>query len=102
MLFRSPWQLRQGRRQVELHPEPRASINDGEGMVAAATMGLGLAQVPDYMASDELAAGQVVEVMSALRPAPMPISAVTPSSRLMPPRVKLALDALETLRKRRT
>ena len=61
---------------------------------------LGLAQIPDYMVSDELARGSVVEVMPSCQPAPMPISAVMPSSRLMPPRVKLALEALETLRKR--
>jgi DNA-binding transcriptional LysR family regulator len=95
-----PWQLRQGRRQVELHPEHRAQINDGEGMVAAAVAGLGLAQVPDYMASGELARGEVVEVLAAHRPAAMPISAVMPSSRLMPPRVKVLLQALEQLRTR--
>jgi DNA-binding transcriptional LysR family regulator len=95
-----PWQLRAGRRPIELHPEPRALINDGEGMVAAAVMGLGLAQVPDYMASDELARGDLVEVLRAHRPAAMPISAVMPSSRLMPPRVRLLLEALQGLRKR--
>lgn len=95
-----PWQLRQGRRQVELHPQARAMVNDGEGLVAAAVGGLGLAQVPDYMARHELAGGQLVEVLSACRPAPMPISVVMPSSRLIPPRVRLALDALQALRDR--
>jgi DNA-binding transcriptional LysR family regulator len=70
-------------------------------MVAAAAMGLGLAQVPDYMASDELGRGSVVEVMAAFRPAAMPISAVMPSSRLVPPRVRVLLETLDTLRKRR-
>jgi DNA-binding transcriptional LysR family regulator len=95
-----PWQLRQGGRAVELQPEPRAQVNDGEGMVAAAAMGLGLAQIPDYMASDELARGAVVEVLASLRPAAMPISVVMPSSRLLPPRGRGVVDALETLRQR--
>lgn len=95
-----PWQLRQGRRQVELQPEPSAQVNDGEGMVALARMGLGLAQVPDYMASEELACGELVEVLAAHRPAAMPISAVMPSSRLMPPRVRVLLEALQELRRR--
>jgi len=68
--------------------------------VAAAVGGLGLAQIPDYMARDELACGQLVEVLPACRPAPMPISAVMPSSRLVPPRVRLALNALDALRDR--
>lgn len=96
-----PWQLRQGGRQVELHPDPWVQVNDGEGMVAAAVMGLGLAQIPDYMASEELARGAVVEAMASFRPAAMPISAVMPSSRLVPPRVRVLLETLEGLRKRR-
>ncbi|HZW76290.1 MAG TPA: LysR family transcriptional regulator [Caldimonas sp.] len=95
------WQLRQAGRAVELQPEPRTQVNDGEGMVAAATMGLGLAQIPDYIAADELARGAVVEVMASFRPAAMPISAVVPSSRLLPPRVRVVLDVLETLSDRK-
>jgi DNA-binding transcriptional LysR family regulator len=94
-----PWQLREGRRTLELHPPHRVQVNDGDGMVAAAVQGLGLTQVPDYMAADELARGALVEVMAAQRPAPMPISAVLPSLRLMPPRVRVVLDALQDLRR---
>lgn len=90
-----PWQLRDGRRPVELQLEHRTQVNDGDGMVAAAALGLGLTQIPDYMVADELASGALVEVMQSFRPAPMPISAVTPSLRLMPPRVRLLLDALD-------
>jgi len=53
------------------------------------------------MAVDELASGAVVEAMASLRPAAMPISAVVPSARLLPPRVRVVLDALETLRDRK-
>ena len=95
-----PWQLRQGRRDIELQPVNAVQVNDGEGMVAAACLGLGLTQVPDYMAHAELAAGALVEVLAAARPARMPISVVYPSSRLVPPRVRVALDALEALRER--
>jgi DNA-binding transcriptional LysR family regulator len=83
---------------VELHAAHRVQVNDGDGMVAAACEGLGLTQIPDYMATDELAAGTLVEVMVDKRPPPMPISAVLPSSRLVPPRVRLLLDALQRLR----
>ena len=49
------------------------------------------------MVADELACGALVEVMPAWRPPPMPISAVMPSLRLMPPRVRVVLDALQQL-----
>ena len=92
-----PWQLRQGRRTLELHTPHRVLVNDGDGMVAATVQGLGLMQIPDYMVADELACGALVEVMPAWRPPPMPISAVMPSLRLMPPRVRVVLDALQQL-----
>jgi DNA-binding transcriptional LysR family regulator len=95
-----PWQLRQGRRTVELHPAHTVLINDTESLATAARLGLGLCQLPDNIVQDELARGDLVEVMQAHRPAPMPISAVVPSGRLVPPRVRVLLDALEVLRDR--
>jgi DNA-binding transcriptional LysR family regulator len=95
-----PWSLRQARRDVEVHPDRPTLVNDGDGLVAAACLGLGLTQVPDYMAADALAAGALVEVLADARPKRMPISVVCPSSRLLPPRVRVALDALEALRAR--
>ena len=94
------WQLRQGRRVVELDPAPAAQISDTEALATAALLGLGLCQLPDYVVRDELARGKLVEVLAGHRPPPMPLSAVVPSGRLMPPRVRVLLDALEGLRER--
>ena len=94
-----PWQLRVRGKPVELHPPSRVQVNDGEGMVAAACLGLGLAQLPDYMVATELAAGSLVEVLASCRPAPHPISAVYPSGRLVPPRVRVALELFDGLRR---
>jgi DNA-binding transcriptional LysR family regulator len=96
-----PWQLTQRGRPVELHPVSSIQLNDGEGMVAAACMGLGLAQVPHYMVQDEIADGRLLEVLPQCRPAPMPISAVYPSARLVPARVRALLEMLDTLRDER-
>jgi DNA-binding transcriptional LysR family regulator len=95
-----PWQLRQGRHTVELHPDDTALITDTESLAAAARLGLGLCQLPDNVVQDELASGALCEVLPACRPPAMPISAVVPSGRLVPPRVRVLLEALETLRDR--
>ncbi len=95
-----PWQLRQGRRTVELHPAHSVQIDDTESLAAAARLGLGLCQLPDNVVQDELASGELIEVLPACRPPAMPISAVVPSGRLVPPRVRVLLDALEQLRER--
>jgi DNA-binding transcriptional LysR family regulator len=89
-----PWEFLVRGRKVAMHPEPRLVVNDGEGIVSAVRAGLGLAQVPDNMAQDAVAAGELVEVLRAYRPKPMPISVVFPTSRHMPPRLRAFIDAL--------
>ncbi len=95
-----PWQLRQGRRIVELHPVHTVQVSDTEALGSAALLGFGLCQLPDYIVADELARGELIALLPGCQPAPMPISAVVPSGRLLPPRVRVLLDALEVLRDR--
>jgi DNA-binding transcriptional LysR family regulator len=92
-----PWQFRRRGEAVTLQPASRVRVSDGEGLVAAARLGLGLAQLPDYFVTGELARGELVEVLPALRPAPLPVSAVYPGARMVPRRVRVLLDALRAL-----
>lgn len=90
-----PWQfLRRDGQAVEIHPESRVRINDGQGIVVALCEGMGICQLPAYMAADELASGRLVELLPGLRPAALPISLVYPSARLVPARVRVALEVL--------
>lgn len=91
-----PWQFRQGGQPAELRPRSRVRVNDGEGLVQAAVLGMGLAQLPDYFVTSELAAGTLVEVLPRLRPAPLPVQVVYPAARLMPLRLRVLLDVLTT------
>ena len=95
-----PWQLRQRGTQIELTPRPALRIDDGEGLVEALKLGMGLCQLPDMMVQAELARGDLVELLPSCRPEPMPIHIVYPSGRLLPQRVRVAIDALAALRKR--
>jgi LysR family transcriptional regulator, regulator for bpeEF and oprC len=90
-----PWHFRQAGKDVELHPPTRIRINDGEGLVAAVGLGLGLAQLPEYFVRRELASGEVVEVLKSLRPAVLPVLAVYPGARLVPARVRAFLQELK-------
>ncbi|MCM5570942.1 LysR family transcriptional regulator [Burkholderiaceae bacterium FT117] len=84
-------------RTVTLHPSEGLRFDDGDAMVQAAVLGMGVLQVPDYMAVDELAAGRLVELLPGHRPPPMPIHAVVPANRLVPARVRVLLEALTAL-----
>lgn len=95
-----PWQFRQRGNPVELHPPSRVRLNDGEALVEAARLGLGLAQLPDYFVRDEIDRGELVEVLPAARPAPLPVSIVYPGARLVPLRVRVLIEELEALRRK--
>jgi DNA-binding transcriptional LysR family regulator len=95
-----PWQFRVRGAPVELHPTSQVRVNDTEGLVEAVQLGLGLCQLPDYAVERELASGTLVELLPSCRPESMPISVVYPSGRLVPARVRAAVDALDALRDR--
>jgi LysR family transcriptional regulator, regulator for bpeEF and oprC len=95
-----PWQLRQRGTAVELNPQYQVRVNETESLIEALKLGMGICQVPDLVIADELARGELVEVLPSCRPEPIPISLVYPSGRLQPARVRLAIEALEALRQR--
>ncbi|MGE5386857.1 MAG: LysR family transcriptional regulator [Betaproteobacteria bacterium] len=95
-----PWTFRQDGEPVEISPPSRFLFNDGEAIVEAARMGLGLCQVPDIMVDSELASGELVEVLGAYRPNAAPISVVYPSGRMLPARVTLMVEALRGVQAR--
>lgn len=90
-----PWEFLEGRRRIEWTPEAAVVMNDGEALVAAAAAGLGLIQVPQYMAAAALGAGEVREVLGEFAPPPLPISVVYPSARRVTPRLHALLEALQ-------
>lgn len=102
ILFRAPssgrdraQQFRVQGKTVEIVSAQGARFNDGEAMVRSAVLGLGLAQVPHYMATHELATGRLIEVLARYRPPAMPIHAVMPANRMVPARVRVFMDALD-------
>lgn len=94
------WQFRQRGVEVELLPTPGVRVNETEGLLEAVKLGLGLCQLPDLLAQEALARGELVELLPSCRPEAMPISLVYPSGRLVPSRVRAAIEALSALRRR--
>lgn len=89
-----PWQFARDGAAVEIVPATHVTMDDGEALAEGAASGLGLAQLPDYIAHADLASGRLVEVLPAFRTPPMPISLVYPTSRHVPPRLRVLVEAL--------
>jgi DNA-binding transcriptional LysR family regulator len=95
-----PWQFRQRGADVNVQPQPRVRVNETESLVAALKLGMGICQVPDMLVRDDLQRGDLVELLPSCRPEAMPIHVVHPAGRLLPARVRVALEALAGLRAR--
>lgn len=70
------------------------SVNSGEGTVAAAAAGMGLAQVPTYMAQGRLDAGLLTTVLDAFKVEGPPIQALYASGRHLSPKIRVFIDHL--------
>ncbi len=74
----------------------RVRVSASEGMRAALFEGLGVAVCPTWLFTDEVERGVIERVLVEFEPASLPIQAVYPSRRLVPPRVRAFVDYLQT------
>lgn len=92
-----PWRLQVRGRPVTLQPPPALRINETEAVLEALRLGLGIAQLPDNVVADDIAAGRLVPLLPACTPPAMPVHLVMPPGRLVAPRVRAAIEALQHL-----
>ncbi|MOA42270.1 LysR substrate binding domain protein [compost metagenome] len=74
----------------------RLQANNGDALAAAAAQGLGITVLPDFIAADYLAAGQLETLLEAFEPPELGIYAVLPSNRYMPHRVRVLIEFLSS------
>jgi DNA-binding transcriptional LysR family regulator len=67
-------------------------VNSSDAYHAACVAGLGIIQAPRIGVRDELARGELVEVLPQFKPAPMPVSLLYAHRRNLPKRVRVFMD----------
>lgn len=72
-------------------PAP-VSVNAAESYTAAASLGLGIIQIPRYHAMKHIAGGKLVQILGAYPPSLSPVSVVYPRDRQLSPRVRVFID----------
>ncbi|AMJ61784.1 LysR family transcriptional regulator [Bosea sp. PAMC 26642] len=82
---------------VEVQGEYIVSLNEGMGYVAAALAGLGVIQVPTFMAQEHIAAGRLVPLLTGWCSAPKPLHIVYPPNRHLSNKVRVFVDWLAEL-----
>jgi DNA-binding transcriptional LysR family regulator len=67
-------------------------VNSSDAYHSACLAGLGIVQAPEIGMREEIARGEVVEILPQLRPAPMPVSMLYAHRRNLPKRVRTFMD----------
>jgi DNA-binding transcriptional LysR family regulator len=92
-----PFEFRRDSEVVEVASRYVVSVNDARSYVAAALAGLGVAQLPRFMVPDELARGQLVQILPEWNVEPIPLFIVYPSNRHLSNKVRVFVDWLVKL-----
>lgn len=88
------WEWEEDGRVRRLPLRGRVSVDSAEAYIACCRAGLGVIQIPAYDVRDELARGELVEILPAFRPAPMPVALLYPQRRRQSRRVRVFADWL--------
>jgi LysR family transcriptional regulator, regulator for bpeEF and oprC len=79
-------------RPTEVTMQSNLAANDGDAYLQCGVQGLGIIQVPRFMAASHIGAGKLVEILETFNRAPFPVSAVYPHNRHLSLRVRVFVD----------
>ena len=89
---RASWALVNGANADRITAAPRCAVNSTIAAKNLAVAGLGVAQLPRFMAAPYVSDGSLVCVLSGWAEVPAPVHAVFASSRYMDPKVRSFVD----------
>ena len=89
-----PLEFTRGDEVIEVMLPTRLLVSGAETSAAGVLQGFGLVQAPRYRFIDDLANGNLIEVLTDFPPTPTPLSVLYPSNRQLSPRVRVFVDWL--------
>jgi LysR family transcriptional regulator, regulator for bpeEF and oprC len=92
-----PFEFRRDNESIEVNPRYIVSVNDSRTYMTAALAGLGLAQVPIFMAREPLAKGELVQTLTEWTRESLPLYVVYPPNRHLSNKVRVFVDWLVKL-----
>ncbi|MEJ6650593.1 MAG: LysR family transcriptional regulator [Burkholderiales bacterium] len=94
-LFSSVWPLRDAKGLLSIKVGGNFRANSGYAIRDAVLNGVGIALVPALLVKEQIESGTVVPLLNDYASDPIKISAVYPSNRLIPRKVKLFVDFMK-------
>lgn len=83
--------------KTEIRGHRKLLLNDGESCLIAARAGLGIAQVPTYLAQDYIASGELMVVLGTYLSEDLPIHVLYPQNRHLSTKVRVFIDWIAAL-----
>jgi len=96
MAMGDQWQFTGPDGPLSVKVRPRMWTNNGDSCVAAALRGAGIQLQPTFLIDEELASGQLVEILPQFRSVELGIYAVYPSRKFVLPKVRAMVEFLAT------
>ena len=91
---RDTWHFRVADKPVTVSVRGRIHLSNADACVAAAEAGLGITQVPSFVAGDAIHDGRLVPLLRGLEPPAVPVQVVYPPGRHLAPKVRAMVDFL--------
>jgi DNA-binding transcriptional LysR family regulator len=76
----------------EGHPQIRVHATDVTAACKATVQGLGITRVPNFMITDELRSGELIEILEGYAPDPFPVHMIYVKQGLLPLKVRAFVD----------
>lgn len=96
MAMGDQWQFTGPEGPVSAKVRPRMWCNNGDTCIAAALQGAGIQLQPTFLIEQQLASGQLVEILPQFRSVELGIYAVYPSRKFVLPKVRALVEFLST------
>jgi LysR family transcriptional regulator, regulator for bpeEF and oprC len=91
------WDFMAGGQVVQARVPGRIAVNNADANVACALQGLGITQAARYQVRGYLERGELVELLPATPPAPMPVSLLYPRGRMAAPKLRVFAEWITAL-----
>lgn len=91
---RNNWFFREGGENVSVTVPSRIYLSSADACIGAAAAGLGITQVPSFVAGQDIKDGRLVALLTRFEVAPLPVQAIYPPGRHLALKVRALVDFL--------
>jgi DNA-binding transcriptional LysR family regulator len=91
---RQVWRFQGANRRWSISPRGHLRLDNGEGLLQAAEAGLGIAALPDFIASDSIKSGRLVALLKDYSLRGGAVYVVRPPGRMVTPKVRALTELM--------